>query len=114
MKSRIGWIIAIVLGLVVLFFLPVLFGYGCLGRQGYEMMGDYGMMYDMFPFGWLWMWIFPLLMLVCCVVWLVHALSGTCNWPKWWSNWPGAHCAHCGKPIQADWKTCPFCGKSLG
>jgi heme/copper-type cytochrome/quinol oxidase subunit 2 len=22
-------------------------------------------------------------------------------------------CAHCGKPIQADWKVCPYCGKNI-
>lgn len=22
-------------------------------------------------------------------------------------------CAHCGKPAQADWKTCPYCGTAL-
>jgi hypothetical protein len=22
-------------------------------------------------------------------------------------------CAHCGKPIQADWKVCPYCGKKI-
>jgi hypothetical protein len=22
-------------------------------------------------------------------------------------------CSHCGKPVQADWKVCPFCGEKL-
>jgi hypothetical protein len=26
---------------------------------------------------------------------------------------PERKCANCGKPAQADWTTCPYCGKSL-
>lgn len=54
------------------------------------------------------MWIVPLLLIGLAV----YAISG---------NNPGnvlkpigsRACSNCGKPAQADWKTCPHCGQTL-
>lgn len=88
------------------------FGYGMMGPRhmwgGVPMMGGFGM-----PFFGLGMLLFPLLfigLIVLGVVWLVRsATSSTTPQP------PAASlfCAHCGKPLQAGWKACPYCGEKV-
>jgi predicted amidophosphoribosyltransferase len=59
------------------------------------------------------MWLVPLgflALLILGVVWLVKAVAQ-----------PGAQtfatvgraCPNCGRPAQADWQVCPYCGQSL-
>jgi hypothetical protein len=135
MKSIWKWIIGIVLGLIVLAALVggalMLRGYFPmharpeLGLPGWHMRGEgfpgnmmrgykmhgYGMMgYGPgIPFGGFLGWLFPLgflALLVLGIVWLVRSL----NRPRPMAVETHA-CANCGKPIQADWRNCPHCGK---
>lgn len=113
MKNTWKWILGIALALV-LFFGPYLFqlafptmgyGYGMMvsGRGG--MMGGFGF----FPFGMGLMWLVPLGIIVLValgIVWLINNIKG----PK---TGQGRVCPSCGKPAQADWKTCPYCGNGL-
>lgn len=119
MKSKTGWILAIVLGLVILFFLPSLFmgrfwgyrGYG--GMMGPGMMGGYGFMNPLGFFGMALMWLIPagfLVLVVVGVVALINSLNRPGNPPP---QIPEKKCANCGKPVQSDWANCPYCGKSL-
>jgi len=115
MKSRNMWILAIILGLVLLLVLPSLFMMGQFFGGGYggRMGGWYGSMH---PYGWgmmLFGWLVPAGIVVLLVVGAV-ALFNSLNRPG--NSTPPVviwKCANCGKPAQADWTTCPYCGKSL-
>ena len=115
MKSKIGWIVAITLGLVALFFLPSLL-MGRFWQGGYGgMMGGFGFMN---PFGFLGMalmWLIPLAVIVLVVLGVVSLFNGlnkaTPQNPS--VSEPARSCQNCGKTAQADWATCPYCGKSL-
>ncbi len=132
MKRAWKWVIGIVVGLLVIAALvsvPLLMHGRFLagdfdGRGGWQgreltpsfgpgghmrgpgMMGYYG---GMLSFGGLFMGLIQLGFLgliVLGIVWLVRTLRQ----PK-----PAAvalgTCAKCGKPVQADWSNCPYCGK---
>src|SRR5574341_1119640 len=128
MKSTVLWIIAIVLIVVLVLALPVLFRFTGLGWSG-GMMGRGGMMGGhfgyFFPLGFLWMGLMllsPLALLVLIVlggVALVSSLTRA-NKPAPAPATPvtpavtsGRTCSNCGKPAQADWNTCPYCGNPL-
>lgn len=112
MKNTWKWILGIVL-VLVLFFGPTLvrlafptlgYGYGMMG-YGRGMMGGFGF----FPFGMGLMWLIPLgtiALIVLGVVWLVNNTNSS-------KPVQGKVCSSCGKPVQADWKTCPYCGNNL-
>ncbi len=105
--------LAIVFSTVMPFIAPQLGwsnGYGMMGPGhmfgGRGMMGGFGMPF--FGFG---MILWPLLfvgLIVLGIVWLARTVST-----------PGAHavpqaaCTHCGKPVQAGWKACPYCGEKI-
>ena len=118
MKAKTGWFLAILFGLMILFFLPSLM-MGRFWGNGYGgMMGGYGGMMSgwgfMNPFGFLGMalmWLLPLGVLLLLVYGAVALFNGL-NKP---GNAPHAerNCANCGKATHADWTTCPYCGKSL-
>ncbi|MEW5958169.1 MAG: zinc ribbon domain-containing protein [Chloroflexota bacterium] len=123
--NRVNWTQVGVFAVVVL--LVLLIGVGMLGgfgRYGYGpgMMGP-GMMggWGFGLFGWLgmiFMWIIPLgflTLLVAGIVWLVRAVSGS---PSAGPPPPPAPlttgiCPSCGRPTQASWQHCPYCGQSL-
>jgi hypothetical protein len=121
MKSKTGWILAIVLGLILLLLVPGLFmmgrwwlgGYG--GMMGYPGMMGWGYSY-MHPFGWAGMllgWLIPLGAVVLVVVGAV-ALINNLNRPgPAMPLVPERKCSNCGRPAQPDWMTCPYCGKAL-
>ena len=83
------------------------YGYGMMGGRhmwGGGMMGGFGFMG-------ITMLLWPLLfigLIVLGVVWLVRAVTQPSA-----SVLPTATCAHCGKPIQAGWKACPYCGEKI-
>lgn len=88
------------------------FGYGMMGPGhmfgGRGMMGGFGM-----PFFGLGMLLWPLLfvgLIVLGVVWLVRAVATPHTPPPLAAT---AACAHCGKPLQAGWKACPYCGEKV-
>lgn len=41
-------------------------------------------------------------------VWLVRTIGGTAAVVP-----PSPMCPHCGRPVQADWQHCPYCGQEL-
>ena len=118
MKNMWKWVIGILV-VLVLFFGPYLagllfpglgYGYGMMGGGGYY--GHGGMMngFGFFPFGMALMWLIPLgtlVLVVLGIVWVVQRLSGGST------SAPARVCANCGKPAQADWKICPYCGNQL-
>ncbi len=116
MKNFWKWFLGIAL-VLVLFFGPYLlrlvfptmgYGYGMMGYGHGSMMGGFGF----FPFGMFGMglmWLFPLgtiALVVLGVVWLVNNTNSS-------KTVQGRVCPSCGKPAQADWKTCPYCGNGL-
>ena len=121
MKSKIGWILGIVLVVVLLLALPVLFMMGRLWPGGYGgMMGGYGGMMGGFGhmgsfgfFGMALMWLIPLGLLVLVVAGVVALVNGLTRSSNTQAPLPGQKCSNCGKPAQADWTTCPYCGTSL-
>jgi hypothetical protein len=84
------------------------------GMMGPRMMGGWGFA----PLGWirmLAMWLFPLgflVLLVLGITWLVKAISrpGSGQLPAA----PAKACPECYRPVQADWRNCPYCGTALG
>jgi len=88
--------------------------YGGSGMMGPGMMGGWGFA----PFGWLgmiFMWIIPLgflILLAAGVVWLVRVVSGSAYAGPQVPPATGA-CPACGRPTQAAWQHCPYCGESL-
>jgi len=122
MKSKIGWILAIVLIVVLLFALPFAFRLAGWGRyagfgRGHGMMGD-GFGYFS-PFGFLGMGLMLLLpvglivLLVLGGVALVNSLARPGGYPPQPVSNAGRPCPNCSKPTQADWVNCPYCGNSL-
>jgi uncharacterized paraquat-inducible protein A len=59
-------------------------------------------------------WLFPLgllALLIAGIAWLVQAI-GRSSTPLPAASLTRA-CAHCGRPVQADWRNCPYCGTPL-
>lgn len=54
------------------------------------------------------MWIIPLALIVL----VVYAITGG-NLVSVFKPAASRACPNCGKPAQADWKTCPHCGQTL-
>ncbi|HBG74744.1 MAG: hypothetical protein A2X25_11965 [Chloroflexi bacterium GWB2_49_20] len=119
MKSKTGWIVVIVLGLILLLVLPGIFmtgrswigGYG--GMMGPGMMGGFGYMN---PFGFLGMalmWLIPIGLLVLSVFGAVALINGLTNPGNSSTPLPTRTCSNCGKQAQSGWMTCPYCGKPL-
>ena len=118
MKSKTGWILAIILGLVILFLLPSLLtgrfwagGYGSMMGPG--MMGGFGYMNPLGFFGMALMWLIPAGFLVLVVVGAVALINGLTRPGNPTPPAADRKCANCGKLSQSDWTTCPYCGKSL-
>ena len=123
---KVNWVAVLILGVAALFVLmlgaSLLSGFGGYGRYGgyggWGMMGP-GMMggWGFAPFGWAGMplmWLLPLgflALLVLGVAWLVRAVSraGSGQPPVV----PARTCANCHRPVQADWRNCPYCGTVL-
>ncbi len=116
MKSKTGWIIAIILGVLILFFLPLLFmfGYGG-GMMGFGHMGGFGYIGPFGYIGMILMWLIPggiIFLLILGAVSLFNNWNRP-NQPAPGVGAPARICPSCGKAAQADWKTCPYCGNPL-
>jgi uncharacterized membrane protein len=122
MKSAIAWIAVAVLIVVLLVGLPILFRFTGLGWYGGMwdgrgmMGGHYGYF---FPLGFLWMGLMmlaPVAVLVLLVIGGV-ALANNLTRTNPPTSQPAAAssrtCGNCGKPAQADWNNCPYCGNAL-
>lgn len=116
MKSTIGWIVAILLGLLLLILLPGawMLGYPWMGRYG-GMMGGFNFMH---PFGWGGMflvWLIPVgavILLVVGAITLINSFNRSGQLAQPPDSQPRT-CLNCGKSAQADWSTCPYCGQKL-
>ncbi|MCL4529094.1 MAG: zinc ribbon domain-containing protein [Chloroflexi bacterium] len=107
--NKVNWTVVVVTIIIALFVLMVGasllsgWGYGGWGYGGWGMMGPW-MMGGMF-----FMWLIPVGFLVLTglgVIWIVRAISGGTN--------PTSHpCPSCGRGVQTDWRTCPYCGTAL-
>jgi hypothetical protein len=132
MKPVFKWILGIVLGLLVIAAVVALifFGRGWFGHGGFVvrpgMMGrGFGLMgrgigLRASPLGWLGFVSMGLInlggfiLLILGVVWLVNRLRyhGTPP-PVTAPSLPEHTCSNCSKPVQVDWKVCPYCGNNL-
>jgi uncharacterized membrane protein len=116
MKMKIGWIIAVVLSLAALFFLPSLlmgrfWQNGYRGMMGPGMMGGFGYFNPLVFFGMALMWLIlvgVLVLLVIGAVWLFNTLNRSRNAPR-----IERKCSNCSKAADTDWTTCPYCGNTL-
>lgn len=120
--NRVNWtrvgVFAVVVLLVLLIGASLLGGFGRYG-YGYGMMGP-GMMGfgPLGGFGMLFMWIVPLGFLILLgsgLVWLARAVSGSpfAGPPPPPAPLTNGVCPACGRPTQAGWQICPYCGQSL-
>jgi predicted lipid-binding transport protein (Tim44 family) len=119
MKSKTGWIAALILALILILVLPGLFltgrnwggAYG--GMMGGGMMGGYGYLS---PFGFIGMrlmWLIPAGLLVLLALGAVSLFQSLIRPGISTATAPDRKCASCGKPVQPDWSTCPYCGTKL-
>ncbi len=112
--NKVNWTMVAVITMIALLVIQVIarvsgvWRYGGLGMMGPGMMGGWGFS----PFGWIgmiFMWLIPVglaVLAVFSVVWLVRNVGGGTNSP--------AHaCPSCGRDVQTDWRTCPYCSTSL-
>jgi hypothetical protein len=122
MRSKLGWIFAAILLLVLVVALPLVFRFAGWGWRG-GMMGGRGFMEPhagfFFPMGFLGMG-FAMLLPAAFLVLLVLggvALVNSLARPSLPSPQPptpsGRTCPNCGKPAQMDWTHCPYCGNAL-
>jgi len=113
--KKVNWWIVGTVGILVA---ALLFGGGMMSgwsRGGYGMMGGYGghMGWGFSPFGWigmLFMWLLPIGILALVVYGVIALVRNSGN------NTPATSqstCPNCGKGIQVDWQTCPYCSTSL-
>jgi hypothetical protein len=122
MKNGWKWagIFLAVFVIVFLFALPV-FGFNLFGHTyaWMPMMRGYG-----FPFGYggfgilggLIMAFFMLLVPLAFIALVVAAVFGVVRLASGGGSRTAAltrTCIHCGKPLQADWSTCPYCGQKI-
>lgn len=128
MKRALGWILAIVLGLVGLLGLGALFfgwrwmrfsPWGMMGGRDVTPFGFYG---HMSPFGGFMFlgWLIPVglfILLVVGIAWLVNSLGKPKPIAPISPTTPLAaeavvehNCNMCGKALQSDWTVCAYCG----
>ncbi len=121
-----GWIVLIVIALVALLagavIGPLVFrGVGAVNAYRGFGPGMPGMMrgFGFMPFGWiglLLMLFFRVgifVLIVLGVIWLVSAASRPGRQPAAVPAAPTKPCLNCGRPVQADWRNCPYCGTPL-
>lgn len=116
MKLTIGWILAILFGLLLLILLPSVWMFGRSWMGGYGgMMSSFNSMHS---FGWGGMflvWLIPMGVIVLLVLGAVTLINGF-NRSGQLTQPPASQsrtCPNCGKSAQADWSTCPYCGQKL-
>ena len=110
--KKVNWWIVGTIAVLVAF---LLFGGGMMSGWG---VGGYGMMSRGYsPFGWfgmgigmLFMWLVPVGILALIVFGITSLTRNNGNPTPPASQ---ASCSNCGKGIQTDWQTCPYCGTSL-
>jgi uncharacterized membrane protein len=119
MKTKTGWIVAIIIGLILLLVLPGLImmgrpwagGYG--GMMGNGMMGGFGYWNPLGFVGMALMWLIPIALLVLLGFGTVALINGLTKPENSARPVAGLNCSNCGKQTQSDWTNCPYCGNSL-
>ncbi len=79
-------------------------GLGRAGMMAYGPLAWVGILMILFRLG-------TLVLIVLGVVWLVSTLSRPATLAPIVATRP---CPNCGRPVQADWRNCPYCGTALG
>ena len=124
MSKVLRWILYVLLGLVVLAIVAgIVFafvgGHGyTMMRPGFRMMEPYRFSYSplraifggLFGLG---VFILVIVGIVALVSALLHGSRTTVVQTPAQVAAPTKPCANCGKPVQEDWKTCPYCGNPL-
>ena len=134
-RSTLVWLIVLLIGIAVLFFLPLatlligrqafgLFpgmmrGFGMMGRGGFGIFNVVGIIFRLVQFG-------ALVLVIVAGVGLISSLIGirrpeptavvnttTTTATPVQPSTPAQVCPNCGRPVQADWKLCPHCGQQL-
>lgn len=125
MSKSLQWVIGISVALLALavafsligpFFAPQVAWGGYRGMMGPgHMAGGWGMMGLPFGFGMVGMLLWPALFIgltVLGAVWLVRAVSRP-SAPASPAPRSSTLCAHCGQPLEAGWRACPYCGEKI-
>lgn len=114
MRSNTAWILAIVLGLILVLGLPFLLILGGFWPGGYGgMMGSWGHMGRFGFLAMLLMWLVPLGLFILAVAVGAFLLNVLSRSNKNQAEQTSFNCPNCNKPIQVDWNICPYCGKPL-
>jgi len=103
MKINWGAIAAFVVVFLIVALVGMWGGRGMMDWGGFGLIGLLGMLA---------MWIIPVslvVLIVAGIVWLTQAASRPASQPSVATR----TCNTCGKPTQADWKSCPYCGTAL-
>lgn len=104
--------LAVIASTILPFFFPQTGwgGYGSVGPGsmygGGTMMGGLGM----FGIGMFLVPLFFIGLIVVGIVWLIKSVATPAG-PQLPATTASAYCVHCGKPLQAGWKACPYCGE---
>jgi len=117
MRNNWKWVLGVVAVLVFLFALPfffrTLFGYGYSGMMGgyrgwgIPMMGGWGLGGLFMGFGMLLVWAVPIGLLFG----VIYGAVKLANKPS--PAVAAQSCSNCGRAVQTDWNTCPYCGSGL-
>ena len=109
-------VVAVIASIVLPFFFPRTAWGGWQGMMGPNhmfgggpMMGGFGTM-GLFGLGMLGVPLLFVGLLVLGVVWLVRSAAAPAA-PQ--PPVASALCANCGRPLQAGWKACPYCGEKV-
>ncbi len=82
------------------------FGPGMMRGFGFLPLGGIAMLMMVFPLG-------ILLLVLLAVVWLIAAGSRSGQQVAAVPAAPAKTCPNCQRPVQADWRNCPYCGAPL-
>jgi len=126
MSNVLKWILYVLLGLVVLAIIAgivfaIFGGYGyAMMRPGFRMVAPYGMHAVTTPFRALFGGLIGLGIVVLIIIGIIALVTALMRGnrqvvytqPAQPAQPPAAThpCHNCGKPVQEDWKNCPYCG----
>lgn len=89
-------------------------GYGMMGNWGYfPMMGGFGMLGGLMMLLFIGLPVVLIILAFAGVFGLLNRPQTTVTPPAPTAPAASRTCPECGKPAQADWTTCPYCGQKL-
>jgi hypothetical protein len=114
MKNAWKWLIVFGVVFIVTLIVALLFfsgsGFGripMMGFRGYSTINGFNMTGG---FWMMFMLIIPITLVGLAIFGVVALLQRSGNS---FTQTKMHACAHCGKPVQSDWKACPYCGKKI-